>query len=58
MSIEINEMVVQMQIDEEGYDDFPRDRTVSRKDLEKFKSQIISQCRDMFYTLIDEQKER
>ena len=58
MSIEINEMVVQMQIDEETGLDAAQDRGIGVNDLEKIKAQIISQCREMFYKLLEEQKER
>jgi hypothetical protein len=58
MSIEINEMVVQMQIDEESRADPGQETGIGANDLEKIKAQIIAQCRDMFYKLLDEQKER
>ena len=58
MSIEINEMVVQMRIDEEGTADPAQRSEIGVTYVQKIKAQIISQCRDMFYKLLNEQKER
>ncbi len=58
MSIEINEMVVQTRISEESDRDSARNAVDLADDLEKIKIQIISQCKELYYELLNEQKER
>ena len=58
MSIEINEMVVQTRISEENNSDSARNAVDLTGDLEKIKIQIISQCKELYYELLNEQKER
>ena len=58
MSIEINEMVVQTRISEESNSGSARNAADLTSDLEKIKTQIISQCKELFYELLSEQKER
>lgn len=58
MSIEINDMVVQAQISEENDKCSAANVADVPSDLEKMKLQIISQCKELFYELLNEQKER
>lgn len=58
MSIEINDMVVQARISEECNDASAPNVADLKSDLEKLKIQIISQCKELFYELLNEQKER
>ncbi len=58
MSIEINEMVVQTRISEESDRDSARNAVDLADDLEKIKIQIISKCKELYYELLNEQKER
>ena len=60
MSIEINELIVNATIDEglrpHANGEQSRDELVTR--IEEIKSQIISECKDLFHELLDKRKER
>lgn len=58
MSIEINELVVNATIDESrtsGNHQSPEDQSLN---FEGIKAQIISECKDLFYELMDKQGDR
>jgi len=58
MSIEINELMVNATLEEAGAGDHPQaiDRLYS--DLEEIKAQIISECKELFYEMLDKQRDR
>lgn len=58
MSIEINEMLVKTTVDEGEHSDYGRNKGNLYNDLEKIKARILSECKELFYELLDEQKER
>ena len=58
MSIEINKLVVNATIDDRqtsGIHQKPDDQSLN---FEEIKARIISECRDLFYDLIDKQGDR
>ena len=58
MSIEINELVVNATIDEGPSADCEKPGDDFYGNLEEIKAQIISECKDLFYELLDKQGER
>ena len=54
MSIEINEIVVQTRISEESSSGSARNAPDLTRDLEKMKTQILSQCKELFFELLNE----
>jgi len=59
MPIEINEMVVNAILDEDADATSERYQGAHRDpDLEELKAQIISECRDLFYNLMDKEGDR
>lgn len=58
MSIEINELIVNATIDEGQTADYGQIRDDLYLGLEELKAQIISDCKDLFYELLDKQRDR
>jgi hypothetical protein len=58
MSIEINELVVNATIDEGQTANYGQSRDDLYLGLEELKAQIISDCKDLFYELLDKQRDR
>jgi hypothetical protein len=58
MTIEINEMVVQMRLDEADEAGTGLDTEQLALELKALQGQMLSQCRDLFNELLAEQKER
>ena len=58
MSIEINELVVNATIDDGSTTKWEQPGDDSYWNLEEIKAQIISECKDLFYELLDKQGER
>ena len=58
MSIEINELIVNATIDEGQTANCEQNRVDLYLGLEEIKAQIISECKDIFYELLDKQGDR
>ncbi len=58
MSIEINELIVNATIDEGQTAHFEQTRDDMNWELEEIKAQIISECKELFYELLDKQGDR
>jgi hypothetical protein len=58
MTIEINEMVVQMRVDEMDETGPGLNTEQLARELKALQGQMLSQCRDLFNELLAEQKER
>jgi hypothetical protein len=58
MSIEINELVVNATIDDGPTANFEQPGDDFYWGLEEIKAQIISECKDLFYELLDKQGDR
>lgn len=58
MSIEINELIVNATIDEGQTANFGQSRDDLNWRLEAIKAQILSDCKDLFHELLDEQGDR
>jgi len=58
MSIEINELIVNATIDEGQTANNRQSRDDQYLGLEELKAQIISDCKDLFYELLDKQGDR
>ena len=58
MSIEISELIVNVTIDEGPKASCEQPGDDFYWDLEEIKAQIISECKDLFYELLDKQGDR
>ena len=58
MSIEINKLVVNATIDDRQTSGNCQNQDDQSLNLEEIKTQIISECKDLFYDLIDKQGDR
>ncbi len=58
MSIEIKEMVVKTMVDRQAGSNHGRESVDLSRDFEKLKTQILTECKEMFQALQDEQAER
>lgn len=58
MSIEIKELIVNATIDEGQTANYGQNRDDLYLGLEEIKAQIISDCRNLFYELLDNQGDR
>ncbi len=58
MSIEINELIVNATIDEGQTANCEQSRDDLYWGLEEIKAQIISECKELFFELLDKQGDR
>ena len=58
MSIEINELIVNATIDEGQTGNREQSRDDLYLGLEEIKAQTLSECKDLFYELLDKQEDR
>ncbi len=58
MAIEIKKLVVRTTVGSAGSSSGGAITDCASDDLEAIKDQILAECRDLFYELLNEQKER
>ena len=58
MSVEINELIVNATLEEAGSGDHRQASDRQYSDLEAIKDQIIAECKELFYEMLNRQGDR
>jgi hypothetical protein len=58
MTIEIREMIIRTKVTDSIGPDQSQDSALSEADMEQIKSDILTECRELFENLLDEREGR